>query len=290
MCESEESLQMIAQRAAIWALCLLTSAAMSVPHLPPELLDHIVDFLYDSSDALKNCSLASKAWIPRARKRLFADVKFQTPKDLESWEVMFSDPCNSPACYAKTLFIGSPHIVEASRIGVGCWLSTFSHVVHLGMEINGGDIRKGMTVSLIQFHGFSPVLKSLHIISSAFSRSKISNLICSFPLLEDVTVQTVFRNDADYGFSEQPTITKPSNSPVFTGSLRLSLHNGMKPIASRLLSLPGGLRFRRLWLEYYYEADVLAATALVEGCCSTLESLKIDNALGMSIRQPCPYQ
>ena len=58
----------------------------------------------------------------------------------------------------------------------------------------------------------------------------------------------------------------------------------MKPIASRLLSLPGGLRFRRLWLEYYYEADVLAATALVEGCCSTLESLKIDNALGMSIR------
>ena len=85
------------------------------------------------------------------------------------------------------------------------------------MEINGGDIREGMTVSLIQFHGFSPVLKSLHIISSAFSRSKISNLICSFPLLEDVTVQTMFRNDVDYGFSDNQPLPSHRTHPFLPG-------------------------------------------------------------------------
>ena len=48
---------------------------MSNPHLPAEILDYIIDHLHDTEDALRNCSLVSKSWIPRTRTHLFADVK-----------------------------------------------------------------------------------------------------------------------------------------------------------------------------------------------------------------------
>ena len=166
----------------------------------------------------------------------------------------------------------------------------FFHVEHLGMEINRRDI-EGITLSLIPFHGFSPVLKSLHIASSAFLHLRMFNLICSFPLLEDVSLQTKFHSltdSGDHGFNEQPTITQSSSSPPFTGSLELRLHSVMEPIASSLLSSPGSLCFQQLCLVFCCEEEVLSMTALVEGCCSTLESLEIKSGpLGTFFRQPC---
>jgi hypothetical protein len=44
--------------------------AISVSRLPAEMLDHVVDHLYDTEDALRNCCLVSKSWIPRTRKHL----------------------------------------------------------------------------------------------------------------------------------------------------------------------------------------------------------------------------
>ena len=52
-----------------------THTTMSHPHLSPELLDLVVDFLPGSRGTLKSCCLVSKPWIPRARKRLFADIE-----------------------------------------------------------------------------------------------------------------------------------------------------------------------------------------------------------------------
>ena len=60
------------------------SATMPCTPLLPELLDHIVDFLHDSSDALKSCCLVSKLWAPRTRMHLFACIRFYTAKDLEA--------------------------------------------------------------------------------------------------------------------------------------------------------------------------------------------------------------
>jgi hypothetical protein len=35
-------------------------------------------YLHDTRDALRNCCLIFKSWIPRTRKHLFADVRFYT--------------------------------------------------------------------------------------------------------------------------------------------------------------------------------------------------------------------
>ena len=256
-----------------------TSSTMSPRNLPPELLDHIADFLCDSSDALKSCCLVSKSWIPRARKHLFAEIQFRTIDDLESWEAIFPDPSTSPVHYTKTLF-GCCSVVAAAA-KEDRWVSAFSSVVHLTMS----TLKTGsspMAISLVPFHGFSLALKSLRLVSATFTPSQIFDLICSFPLLEDLSLHTtahVPTKDGD--FKKQPTIIQPSNLPAFTGSLTLSARHGMDPFVSRLLSLPNDLHFRNLDLAWYLAADVSSSTELVEGCCSTLESLKIHGyALG----------
>ena len=105
---------------------------MPNPQLPEELLDHIVDLLRDTKDALRNCCLASKSWVPRSRKLLFVQVAFFTQGSLESWKETFPDPSKSPAHFTNTLFIDYLKVTVADP-GAGGWIRGFSHVVHLAL-------------------------------------------------------------------------------------------------------------------------------------------------------------
>ena len=129
---------------------------MSDPHLPPELLDHIVDHLHDTQDALRNCCLVSKSWIPRTRKHLFADIAFHTTESLQSWKAAFPNPSTSPAHYAKTLFIGSSEVVTVADADAGNWIRGFYRVVHL--VVDGRAVYPDPDepiISLVLFHGLS---------------------------------------------------------------------------------------------------------------------------------------
>jgi len=73
-----------------------------------------------------------------------------------------------------------------------------------------------------------------------------------------------------------------------TGSLELS-----RPgfIASRLLSLPGGIHFRELILTWSREEDVLSTKGLVEGCSHSLEYLEISSGeFGTPTWYPLPHR
>ena len=136
------------------------------------------------------------------------------------------------------------------------------------------------------FHGFSPVIKSLRV-DFVHLPPPTFDLIISFPLLEDLTLTAysemiTYEADGSDGLS---TVVQPSSSPAFTGSLELLLERGRKPIAHRLLSLPGGLHFRMLAFIWLHEEDLLLTKAFVEGCSHTLESLNITCELhGTSIQ------
>jgi hypothetical protein len=116
---------------------VLAETTMSDPRLPTEMLGHIVDNLHDTEDALRNCCLVSKSWVPRTRKHLFADIKFPTKANLRSWKKTFSDPSTSPAHYANTLSIGYPHAVTAADVGEGGWITGFPCTVHLEVGSRG---------------------------------------------------------------------------------------------------------------------------------------------------------
>ena len=244
---------------------------MSNPRLPAEILDHVVDHLYDANHALRNCCLVSKSWIPRTRQYLFVDINLRTREHLESWKGMFPDPSTSPGYYTKILSINLFHRLTAAD-GDG-WIRGFSRVVRL---VVGGPRFSPNTsaVSLAPLHGFSPI-KSLDTLATP--SSKILDFILSFPHLEDLTVRwcgvRIDGNDLSDGPS---TAVLSSSLPVFSGVLDLPLARGTRHIARGLLSLPDDTRFRELGFMWGEEGDILLTAAFVERCSRTLESLVVN--------------
>ena len=244
---------------------------MSDPHLPAEVLDHVVDHLHDNPETLKQCCLVSKSWITRTRTHLFADIGFPVPKSLRRWKETFPDPSSSPAHYAKTLHARCPELLTTADAEVGGLIREFSRVVHL--EVGNSFVDPAY---FVLFHGFSPVLKSLHVTVSVPSSLRIFNLILSFPLLEDLVVFVPIPwDDNDPEEDETPTTNQLSSPPIFTGSLELHHGKWTKPFTRRLLSLPGGIHFRKLTLTYMREEDASLVMALVLECSHSLESLEI---------------
>ena len=266
---------------------------MSDPHLPEELLDNVVDLLYDERDALKSCCLVSKSWIPRTRKHLFAEVEFPRAENLESWKAAFPDPPTSPACYAKSLSFRYPDVITDADGGEGGLIHAFSRVVRVDMKVSGKPTFLGDLLSpgplftpeptcLIKFHGFSPAIKSLNLTSTAISSSQLFDLVHSFPLLEDLSVDSgdqtpQFGEDSERLAADQPL-------PLFSGSLGLYLDGWTGSIAQLLLRSPNSLRFRKLSVKCNQEADLRMVIDFIEACSSTLESLSIFcESIGMSL-------
>jgi len=269
---------------------------MSSPRLTAELLDHVVDYLHDSKDALRKCCLVSKSWVPRARRHLFAEVWFETEEDLESWLGIFPDPSTSPARYTKNLIIDCPQAVAIADGEGGGWIRSFSHVINLELgsssQLPGTYEDDESATFLIPLQGLSPFVKSLDMDCPGLPSSRIFNLILSFPLLEDLTLTNYGyeATDEDDGSNGPPIAVQPSNLPVFTGFFKL-VTKELVPIVRQLLSLPSGIHFLKLTLMRGRREDILLIMALVEGCSRTLESLDITcDPPGVFIRHLCPYR
>ena len=195
--------------------------------LPPEILDLIVDHLRDEPTTLKICCTVSKSRVPRARKHLFIDVSLHTQGSFESaasWTKAFPDPSNSPARHTRTWSSGR------HRCRHECWwlgVHASRHVVTLNVEVFGwcDDSR----VSFVPLHGISPTLKSLRVTCHSTPLSEVFDLICSFPLLEDLVLRSHVGGDTD-GWNA------PSTSPRFTGSLCLRSESVIQSVVRQVVS------------------------------------------------------
>ena len=232
--------------------------------LPPEILDLIVDHLCDEPTTLKVCCLVSKSWIPRTRKHLFAQVEFRAlQRPVELWKKAFPDPSNSPAHHTRTLCIRDLPTLTAVDTEAGGWIRTFHNVVSLRLE---RIIWQGRRAPLIPFHGLAPTIRSLSLTCTSF---EVFDLICSFPLLEDLALVLLTTGDAG-GW------TAPLTSPKLTGSLKLMMNIGRtRSVVNRLLDFPDGLRFAEVMVSCIGEEDVKSVTDLVSRCFDTLEALTI---------------
>ena len=234
--------------------------------LPPEILDLIIDHLYDDPTALKTCCIASKSWVPRARTQLFAEVEFcskSTP--IESWTTAFPDPSNSPAHHARSLSVGACSFYTTASMDVRPWICSFRHVTKLRVYTIWYDDSQ---VYLTQLQGFSPVLESLSLIYSAIPTSEIFDLVCSFPSLNDLSLVSLTDEETKGGWAI------PSTSPKFTGQLVLRMGSGIRSDVRRLLDLPGGLHFSSISITSPVR-DVGSIADLILRCSGTLESLWI---------------
>jgi hypothetical protein len=231
---------------------------MSSP-LPPEILDLIVDHLHDEPTALRACCVVSKSWIHRTRTHLFANVEFHpSTSSIELWKKAFPDPSNSPAHHTRSLTARGLFVVTAADVDAGGWIRAFDNLIYLHLEPLSWEER----FSLIPFHGLSPTLRSLRLTCFFL---EVLDLICSFPLLEDLTlISPGYASDA---------WNIPPTSPKLTGSLNLNIFGGILPIARRLLSLPNGLHFTKIAVRL--DKCTHSMMDLVSGCSDTLESISV---------------
>ena len=169
----------------------------------------------------------------------------------------FPDPASSPAYYTRVLELCSPGVVTAASTYARAWVQSFCHIVELRITITWrGD------PPLIPFHEFSSAIKH----DFSIPPQEILNLICSFPLLENLSLRPRF-NTGDAATDGWET---PSNSPRLTGSLQLT--NGIRSAAGILMRLPNGLRFSKMTMMCEVEdADLIGD--LVLKCSDSVESL-----------------
>ena len=229
------------------------------PSLLPELFDLVIDHLHDDPDTLKTCCVVSKSCVIPARKHLFAHVEFDALEShLEVWKKTFPDPSNSPARYTRSLFIHSNHNITPADMDVDGWVRTFHNVTHLKlMRLN--------RTSLIPFHGISLAVRSL---SLTYLTAEVFDLVCSFPLLEDLALSTLYPESDTHRWNPPPT------SPKLTGSLYLWMQGRTSTVARRLLDLPDGLRFKKINASIF-EGDTGSVEDLVSGCYNTLEYVTV---------------
>ena len=257
---------------------LLTEPAMSKPYLPRETLDYIIDLLHDERETLKQCCLVSKSWAPRTRKHLFAHIRLYSASDLESWKKTFPDVTNSPGCHARGLLVGCPWLVEAADAEEGGWIRAFSGAKRLEITVRRGtgDWFLGASEDpLAPFHNFSPTLKSLHVDLIVFPYQRLSDLVCSFPLLENLSLAGHYEPWFDDDDSYEPQTVIPSTSPALSGNLDFHVLGGVENAARQLLDLPNGLHFRYLSLSWDLLKDTQWITELVTTCSHSLEFLDI---------------
>ena len=245
----------------------LAETAM-LPTLPAEILDLIVDHLHDKPITLKSCCLVSKSWVPRARRTLFAQVEFSSIRyPIRSWMKAFPDPRNSPAHHTRDLHFLDHRSITAASAVAPAWVRRFCHIKRL--QITAMVPGTSIPVPLVHLHGLSPTLKFLRIGLLPAPFSSIFNLICSFPLLEDLSLYSEAFEGATDGW------TTPSTSPKLTGSLRMKGEN--RSLVRELLNLPDGLHFSKIRVEWRaQDDDSRTIMDLVSKCSDTLESLYLE--------------
>ena len=145
--------------------------------LPPEILDLIIDHLHYERAMLETCGVVSKSWVPRTRSHPFARVTFDAPKfGIAWWKKAFLDLSNSPAHHTRTLCVRDLPTPKTTDTDVGGWIHTFCNVVRLEFLFAG-------RAALVPFYGLSHTVRALYL---TYSTAEVFDLICSFPLLEDL--------------------------------------------------------------------------------------------------------
>ena len=206
------------------------------PTIPPEIPDLIIDHLDDEPTTLKACCVVSKSWVPRTRKHHFARVEFDAWKlHLNLWKKTFPGPSNSPDYHTRTLSVCDVQIATVADAGVGSWIRVFHNIVDLRLS----HPNRG---SIAQFCGLSPTLRSLHL---SYTHSKVFDLVCSFPLLEDLELVAIYPESETDGWNI------PLTSPRLIGTLDLKTPRTIPSAARRSFGPPRWSAFlqdqRRIW-------------------------------------------
>ncbi|KAH8101375.1 hypothetical protein BXZ70DRAFT_88828 [Cristinia sonorae] len=123
-------------------------------HMPLELVDIIIDYLYDDIESLSACSLVARDWRPSTRYHLFRDLRISGDNIFSGYDSFLHFLDKSPAIcpFIRTLClsgIGKPKIASGEQCLIGPYVLvtlldrlTALHTLTLDQIVWGGVLRR----------------------------------------------------------------------------------------------------------------------------------------------------
>lgn len=224
--------------------------------LPPEIVDHIIDFI-DDHWTLRACSLVAKGWIARSRTLLFHEIILFSHR---RWSKIIPVGNTSPARYTRTLTLAQG---PTSR---GRWINTdnlCSFLAHLedfkNVEklILDGWVPSEVSESGLKnsFGHFGKSLRSLELSGEEMTPDSFLVLLGLLPKLEDLSLKG--RVGGRFKTNRVLAIT-----PKLSGRLMIRAYT--THIFPTICQLP--LRFREIYL-HEHDHDY---QELINACAKTL--------------------
>ncbi|KAF8137828.1 hypothetical protein K438DRAFT_2030935 [Mycena galopus ATCC 62051] len=243
--------------------------------LPQELIEHIIDLLWDDSYSIKDlkaCSLVCREWLPRCRSHLFESTTLT-----RSTVVGFRDLLRSPAYHP---FLQYLHRLRVTRSSWDAVDQPFDEIVtHLRcldirqvqMQLLWKNLADAETFSRMRlFTAFSNVTQLVLYCASMDVEqpaAPLFDLICHFPALQDLRLLTMGAN-----WGHPATGASP---PQRLRKLAL-LHEISAPVLSWLHTFHILSNLDSLLLARMQSDDVPAVRTAMQQISSTLRHLTIN--------------
>ena len=248
----------------------VTPSKMTVPYLPLEIIEEIIDVLTGDTKNLLSCSLVSTSWIHRSRRHLFADIKLHSLSDFQLW---FKTGLGSSSKHVRGLDLAQDEvpkwIVPDSLAGIFNDFTSFHNVQSL--SLSGLDLTLFDEHSLTRSFGhFSEHLTSLSVTGMTVHPDALLFFICMFPRLDNIKLEHLTMGD--------PTIPyrKPTVTPRFRGKLALSgLKSHGTPMIAPFVDPPLSMAFEDVCVVDCRFETPKPLKDLFVACQATMKKIKV---------------
>ena len=247
-------------------------APSTVSRLPQNVINKIIDHLYDKPVDLRACSLVAKSWKVRSQSHLFRDVRW-TRGTVQNWCKFIPPRSNGLARHATSLVVIS--LLEQDKLRpIKGHFTSFRNVTSLTLQGLGFDdpVFDPNKVP-VYFGHLRPGLTALTLINANGSCGRLLSFVSFFPRLEYTTISRPVEL-----VPPDPTIHlkyRPLRGTLFLRG-HLNRHASLIKLLSRA-SLP---QCHTIRLEHWGKMRVEDLDCLLASCSKSLEVLSVSACKG----------
>jgi len=137
------------------------------------------------------------------------------------------------------------------------------------LRIENLDLLKFMPGVERYFGHFAPTLRCISLTISSGSQRQLLYFLALFPNLDDIEIEYHSTTDSGAAVNRDSEVAVPFSVPSLRGQLKLTRFPS-EPVSRDMITLFGGLRFRRLDL-----LRVEGSRLLLEACADTLRMVRV---------------
>ncbi|KAJ6463253.1 hypothetical protein C8R47DRAFT_82857 [Mycena vitilis] len=263
--------------------------------LPQELIDHIIDHLFDDVQSLRACSLVSSSFFPSSRTNIFSHLRvgpLDHPID-ELRDILGKSPYLIPRVHSLHLF---DHILrrhswieewsESVAPGVAEFSRTLVGLQQLIITIEAGFVHwANISEDLTNTIHFTLSARTLTCLELTALYGLPFTLLAHCPALKSVTLKWVtFDERAATDFA--PTLAECEGSPLtLLTHLSLDLDARVLELLSHWILLPESplklIHLKSLVCTMDIKSDYITIQRLLDECTQSLEHFQLKHMEGM---------